>query len=205
MAADALRDGAPLRGRGWASGALSRAVSNLDTTRFLIPENWKRQGGAFPLSGGRSGKSAVQVPPRALFAPSGGRSKKSTVQVPPRAFLPNGGRSKSPRFKSPRGRFFQTAAARKVHGSSLPAGVSSKRRPLEKPTVQVPPLVFFQAAAARKVHGSTSSRGRFFPSGRRSKSPWFRPFAAIFPCGGSMKDQRLRFAASLGGPARSSR
>ena len=83
-------------------------------------------------------------------------------QVDPRAFLPSGGRSKSQRFESSRGRFFEAAAARKVHGSSPPAGVFCPSGGL--------PRVFFQAAAARPVHSSSPPAGFCFCSGGRSKS-----------------------------------
>ena len=111
--------------------------------------------------------------------------------------------------KSTRGRFYQAAAARKVNASSPPAGVSSKRRPLEKSTVRVPPRAFFvqaaafrgcfsklrlldqstvqvhprvfvfAAGAARKVHGVSPTAG-VFRSGGCSKSPQFKSARCFF-------------------------
>ena len=87
--------------------------------------------------------------------------EKSMLRLLPLAFLRSGDRSKSPRFKSPRARCFQAAAARKVNASSPPAGVSSKRRPLEESTVQVSPRAFFQSGGRSKSPRFKSHRGLF--------------------------------------------
>ena len=79
----------------------------------------------------------------------------------PQAFCPGGGSSNRPGFKASCWCSFQAAAARKVNASSPPAGVSSKRRPLEESTVQVSPRAFFQSGGRSKSPRFKSHRGLF--------------------------------------------
>ena len=113
------------------------------------------------------------------------------LRVLPLASLRSGDRSKSPRFKSLRARFFQAAAARKVHGSSPTAGVFSKRRPLKKSTVQVSPRADFSSGPAatagcrgrRKSRGTSAvdvSSGPRLPRPRLPRLP--RTAAGLPPC-----------------------